>query len=878
MDKLMVIDGSALVFRAFYALPPLSTKSGIYTNAIYGFVQMMENAIAEYDPDYLVVCFDKPGGTFRNEIYEEYKGTREKTPPDLSQQLPILRDILAAMNIPILESDEYEADDIAGTLSKKAEELGMETLLLTGDKDYLQLVDEHSKVVLTRKGITQLDSYDVERIKEEYELTPEQLIDLKGLMGDSSDNIPGVPGVGEKTGLKLLKQFNTMEGVYENLEEVSGKKLKENLTTYKDQAFMSKELGKIVTDVPLDAEIEDLKRKEYDYDTLVGLYRQYEFNQLMKRLPQEVTQIEETVKEDLEWTWLEDDWDALDGADRLYFKAFYDEHLPRRGKIIAVALGTEDDIYLSQLDDGILPEALKKILREKEIVGHEIKDTMVMLRDQDVVIEHLIFDTMVAAYLLDPSRSDYSIGNLMEQYFGIHGVDEENLLGKGKKKKSYLDIEKDALAEYMANEVYGLTKVWKEQQRELEELDMQDLFVDIELPLITVLADMEYTGIAVDREVLEELGETFTEELEGIEERIYNHADMEFNINSPKQLGEVLFEKLQLPVIKRTKTGYSTDAEVLDKLQNQHEIIDEILRYRQLKKLMSTYIDGLLELINPETGRIHSRFRQTITATGRLSSTDPNLQNIPIRTEEGRLIRKAFVAKEDCQLVDADYSQIELRVLAHVSGDETMANAFKEGQDIHATTASQVFHTAIDDVTPDQRSRAKAVNFGIVYGISDYGLSQDLNISRKEAGSYIERYLEHFPKVDEFMDQIVAYGKEHGYVETIFHRRRYIPELESKNYNVRSFGERVALNMPIQGSAADIIKIAMNNIYRVLKEKGLKSRLILQVHDELILETYEDELEEVKALLRQCMEEAAELSIPLQVDLEVGKDWYHVQG
>lgn len=878
-DKLLIVDGSSLFFRAFYALPLLKTKKGIYTNAVYGFVSMLENFIEEQNPEYIVVCFDQKGKTFRHEEYKEYKGTRDKTPTELEQQWPMVREILDYMNIVTLDSPTYEADDIAGTLAEMGKEKGLHVSLLTGDRDYLQLVDKNTIVYLTKKGITNTEKYDEKRIREEYELTPNQLIDLKGLMGDSSDNIPGVPGVGEKTGLKLLSQFGSMEEIYNHLDEVSGKKLKENLENYKTQAFMSKRLGTIVKHVPLKDSLEDLKKVPYDYEKLAEMYREYEFNTLLKRLPKEYAQSNEpTLDVNLETK----DISMKNLVEILKDVEEFSFHFLTDGKIYndvfpyALGIGIKGKptyVCYEPLEDG-LEEIFKN---DSKKYGHNVKEDWIILMAQGIEPKNIVFDTKLAQYMINPGQSNYEIQELTKEHLGYTFETLEEIKGKGRKEKELSQCDQDKLREYLAFMTKQILNLLPIQKKLLQEGEMESLYEDIELPLVEVLASMELEGILVDENILDDIGKEMDEEIDSITEAVYQEAEEEFNLNSPKQLGEILFEKLNYPVIKKTKTGYSTSVEVLEKLKGKGPIIDHMLRYRQLAKIKSTYVEGLKKLINPKTGRIHSNFNQTVTATGRISSTDPNLQNIPIRTEEGRLIRKAFVAKDGNIFIDADYSQIELRVLAHISEDKEMLQAFEEGEDIHRTTAAQVFHVDQEDVTSEMRRRAKAVNFGIVYGISDYGLSRDLDIPRKEAKLYIDNYLKHFQGVHNFMEEIVDKGKKQGYVETIFHRRRYIPELSAKNFNVRSFGERIALNTPIQGSAADIIKIAMVHVYQGLKKMKSKGKLVLQIHDELIIEAPKEEVEELSKKLRDWMESATTLKVPINVDLETGVSWYETK-
>ena len=887
MDKnnLMIIDGSSLLHRAFYALPLLTTKNGTYTNGVYGFLTMLYKIQDQYKPAYICVAFDKKGPTFRHKEYKDYKGTRQSTPSELAQQFPMIREVLKFMNITTLEMSEYEADDIAGTLAKMGEAEGLEVILVTGDKDYLQLASDKSKVVLTRKGISETDEYDRKKIIEEFGIEPNQFIDLKGLMGDKSDNIPGVPGIGEKTGLKLIKEYGTIKEVYENIDNISGKKLKENLIENETIAYLSKKLGEIITNVPLDIGIEDLKTKDPNWEELLPLYEEFEFKSLIDKIPSEFKEKEEEIIKEYEHKIvniddLEEIVNLIKKEGKFAFKFLIDGLNIIEDEVINLGIKTENSptYYFSLLDNReSFIRAFKEVFENPNIekIGHSLKKDIAILFRYGIQIENYSFDSMIAQYLINPSQNDYSINKTSEEYLDYYGLDEESLLGKGKKQKTFGQISDEDRINHLCftlDTVFELERIMIDQ---IKGLNMDDLYYNVELPLVEVLSSMEYLGFLVDEKELNILGEKYDIEIKSLSDEIFELADMEFNINSPKQIGEVLFDKLNLPVIKKTKTGYSTSVDVLEKLEDQHPIIRKILRYRQIVKLKSTYIDGLTTLINRKTGRIHSNFNQTITTTGRISSTEPNLQNIPIKTEDGRQIRKAFISDSpDYTLVDADYSQIELRVLAHISDDHKMKEAFIQNEDIHRKTASEVFHLPMDEVTPSIRNNAKAVNFGIVYGISDYGLSQDLNISRKEAKEFIDKYLDNYQGVKQFMTDIVIEGKEKGYVETLLNRRRYIPELQAKNFNVRSFGERIAMNTPIQGSAADIIKVAMVNVYKALKENKLKSRLILTVHDELIIEAHIDEVDKVKNMLKSIMEESISLSIPLSVDIEIGDNWY----
>lgn len=875
-EKFLIIDGSSIFFRAFYALPLLTTKEGIYTNAVYGFINMVQNTIEQYDPEYVVVCFDLKGPTFRTKEYADYKGHRDKTPSELEQQIPIMHEVLKAMNIKTMAVEGFEADDIAGTLSTMAKSKDLEVYLLTGDKDYLQLVDDNTKVLFTQKGSSMTKAYDAEAVFEEYELTPSELIDLKGLMGDASDNIPGVPGIGIKTGIKLIKEYGSIENLYEHIDDLKKSKMKENLIENEPLAHMSKRLGTIITNMALDEDIEDFTRHEYNIDELAPLFEKYEFNTLLKKLDIEEDESYENVHEYFVDADISEIESAIGETGSFAFKILCDGKVYEGAEPFLLSIKAGDKIFFNAIDGKSIHKYAPLFENEKyKKQSHNIKEDILILMHSTIELKNYTFDTMVGEYLIDPSSNNYSINKISEKYLGYNGIELETLLGKGKSKKTISELSNEELYDYMSFYLNTVSVASKIQMEQIESQDMEHLLNDIELPLITVLASMESIGFKIDESVLVEIGEQLSGEIENLTSEIYRLAGSEFNINSPKQLGVILFDDMKLPVIKKTKTGYSTNVEVLEKLYDEHEIIPMILRYRQIVKLQSTYVNGLMELINPLTGRIHSSFNQTVAATGRISSTDPNLQNIPVRTEEGRMIRKAFVASsKENSLVDADYSQIELRVLAEISGDENLKNAFREGLDIHSSTAREVFGVEGDEMDPLLRSRAKAVNFGIVYGISDYGLSQDLNISRAEAKEYIDNYLKHYSGVKHFMEDIVKIGKAQGYVETMLKRRRYIPELSAKNFNIRAFGERIAMNTPIQGSAADIIKIAMVKVYNRLKHSDLNAELILQVHDELILDVEESDVEEAKALLIEEMESAIQMSIPLKVDISTGDSWY----
>lgn len=887
-ETLMIIDGSSLIHRAFYALPLLSTKDGIYTNGAYGFLTMLHKLKEDYPMDYICVVFDKKGPTFRHEAFEQYKANRLATPDELAQQFPIIKEILNAMNIVQLEIDGYEADDIAGTLSKLGEENNLKVILVTGDRDYLQLASNMTTVLLTKKGITELIEYDENKFIEEYGITPKQFIDLKGLMGDKSDNIPGVPGIGEKTGIKLLKEFGSIENIYESIDKIKGK-LRDNLIENKTSAFLSKKLAEIIRTVPLQLSLEDLTLKEPDWEKLKELYTRFEFNSLLSKLSNDGMQKESPSEYQVDYKIVENDdyeliLEEINASKYMYFKFLFEEEHYINSPILGIGIkaGEKTSYYIDFNKNSVekFTQTFKQYFESEEIekLGHMIKMDIYALLKLGINIDNIVFDSMIGKYLLNPAQASYSIDELAKEYLNINVINVEELLGKGKNKKSFKDLNLQKRAEYISIVLDVISKIKDPIAEAISQLNMKKLYYEVELPLAKVLAHMEYYGFKVDIDVLNQLGDSYNQEIEQLTNEIYELAGQEFNISSPKQLGFILFEKLNLPVIKKTKTGYSTDAEVLEKLKGLHEIVEKILRYRQLVKLKSTYIDGLLNVVDKETSKVYSTFNQTVTNTGRISSQDPNLQNIPVKTEEGKEIRKAFVPQNDeYVLVDADYSQIELRVLAHISQDPKLIEAFYNDEDVHTKTASQVFNIPKEEVTPLMRSRAKAVNFGIIYGISDYGLSRDLNIPRKEAKRYIDSYLNNYDKVKSYMDNIVAIGKELGYVETILNRRRYIPELKSRNFNVRSFGERIAMNTPIQGSAADIIKVAMVKVFDELNRRKLKSRLILQVHDELIIETHKEELDQVKDIVKDIMENCIKLDVPLKVDLKVGDSWYEAK-
>ena len=872
--KVMLIDGSSLIFRAFFALPNLTNSDGVMTNGVYGFLTMYFRAVEEYKPDYILVAFDKKTKTFRHKEFEDYKANRDKAPNELNYQFGILKDILDSLNVKYLDIDGYEADDIVGTFSKIAKDEDLETVIITGDKDYFQLVNDKVVVFLTRKGISQMEEITVKSIEDDYGLSPKQLIDVKGLMGDKSDNIPGVDGIGEKTAIKFIKKYGSMEGLYENLDDIAGKKTKENLENSKAIAFLSKKIGTIVTNAPVRMDISDLKIKEPDLDSLREKFSKYNFNKFMEKFENG----SEEKKEDLDFSFAFDDFSLIKDIENekfFYFKSLYYGENYIHSNAYKIGIKTPSSkTYIYDANDEFVKN-FKKYFEDDKVkkVSFDIKEDIVLFDKLGIELSFPYDDTMLMYYLIDPSRSSYDLKTFSQAFLKYEVLNEEDLLGKGKSKKSYKDLDSSSLGKYLSSIVNAIEDSLDILIEKLKELSMYDLYKDCEIKLSKVLAEMEITGFVCDKNELEKIKDEVSIELTDLEKIIYELSGSEFNINSTKQLSKILFEDLKLPVIKKTKTGYSTNAQVLEKLRDKHPIIKKIERYREMYKLKSTYLESLEECID-EDGRIRSTFKQNVTATGRLSSTEPNLQNLPIRTEEGRKIRKAFKADEKKILIDADYSQIELRVLAHLANDKKMQEAFSNNIDIHTKTASEVFATPIEEVTKLQRSEAKAVNFGIIYGISDYGLSQNLNIPRKRAKEYIENYLNTYPEIKKYMKDIVKKAKEDGYVNTIFNRRRYVPEINSKNFNVRSFGERVALNTPIQGSAADIIKFAMINSYENLKKAKIDAKIVLQIHDEIIIEASKKDLEKAKEILKSSMQEAVKLRVPLLVDIDSGDSMY----
>lgn len=873
MKKILLIDGSSLIFRAFYAIRNLTTKDGVFVNGVYGFLNMYYKALELINPTHIFVAFDKGSKTFRHNEFADYKGTRDNAPNEITYQFGILKDLLSSMNVNYLELDEYEADDIIGTIAKLAQKEGFEVDIFTGDRDYLQLVDDNILVYLTKKGISEIKLMNTESILEEYDLSPKQLIDVKALQGDSSDNIPGVKGVGEKTALKLIQEYGNLENLYENIDNLKGK-LKENLVNEKDKAYLSRYLGEIFLRVPIERNIEDFKIKDVNYNEYLKKLEKLEFNSIINKHFKDIKK-ESTVKSnqniDFEVINFSEIFEKIKNDDEISIKFFSDKgYIYRKKFYIGIYSNFNKKAYICK--DFKLSDFEKFCNLDIKIIGYDIKEELFFALKNNLEFKNYE-DVMILEYLIDSNKGNYDILKVSNEFLNLEILDLKEMLGKGKNKKTFFELEEDIIFKFISQNVFAISALYDIFIEKAKENNLISLYENVEKPLVKVLADMEKTGVLVDRNKIIELNEEYSKLAYLYEQKVYELAGEVFNLNSPKQLGVILFEKIGLPVVKKTKTGYSTDVEVLEKLSKKHEIADYILKYRSLNKLISTYLDGILEYIMDD-GRVRTSFKQMITATGRLSSVDPNLQNIPIRSEEGKNIRKVFIADKNKVFIDADYSQIELRVLAHLSKDSVMIDSFKNDLDIHYKTASEVFGVPINEVTDNQRRSAKAVNFGIVYGISDYGLSKDLNITRNEARQYIDGYLNTYPSIKSYMEEIVNKAKKDGFVTTILDRKRYIPEINSKNFNIRSFGERIALNTPIQGSAADIIKLAMIKVYERLKIEKVNAKLILQIHDELIVECEESEKETVKKILKNSMENVYKLDLPLKVDICEGRNWY----
>ena len=903
--KLLLIDGNSILNRAFYGImgnKMLVTKDGRYTNAVYGFLAIMFKIMDDLNPDYMAVSFDMKGPTLRHKMYSEYKANRHGMPNELAEQLPMIKEILQAMNIDIVEKEGYEGDDILGTLAKYGAKRRLDVTILSGDRDTFQLATDKITIRIprTKAGKTETEDYDKNKVKEEYGLEPRKLIEVKGLQGDTSDNIPGVPGIGPKTAINLIKKYGSLEKLYatveQGLDDLKGKQ-RENIINNKELAFISRDLGRIDIHVPLEDTLEELKVEEWDKKKVLEIFQELNFKRYIDRF----NLLEEVVpeeKQDLKNLFIVNDSISIKEVTEktkklgkiVYYFGLEDtekEEQIIKSDISAISIYNYEtnEVYyiknLGQTEEFV--SMIKDIFEDKNIekYGYEINYSYIILKQMGITAQNLKYDVTVAAYILNPSDSKYPIDRLCENYLNIN-IDDYLKANNAEEQNKQMNLFEDitAVDKRDINKckqtfyAYSIWKLSKVMTPKLEEINATKLFEEIDMPTIEVLSDMQWNGMHIEKKELDEFGQILKEGIDSLTKEIYNIAGVEFNLNSPKQLGEVLFEKLKLPIIKKSKNGYSTDVDVLEKLKKEHPIIEKILDYRQLSKLNSTYVEGLKPYINPITKRIHSFFHQTITATGRISSTEPNLQNIPTRIEFGKRLRKVFRPEEGNVYIDADYSQIELRVLAHMSKDKHMIEAFKNGEDIHKQAASKVFGIPIQEVTKEQRNSAKAVNFGIVYGISDFGLGEQLGIGRKKGKEYIQQYLSEYEGIRNFMNSSVEKAKKLGYAETLFNRRRIIKELSSNNYMVRQFGERAAMNTPVQGTAADIMKIAMIKVYNELKKQNLKSKIVLQVHDEVMLEVPKDEVEKVKILVKDCMENAATLDVPLVVEMSEADNWY----
>lgn len=879
MEKLVLIDGHSILNRAFYGVPDLTNSAGLHTNAIYGFLNIMFKILEEEKPDYLTVAFDVHAPTFRHEIYKEYKGTRKPMPQELREQVPVMKEVLIAMGIKIMEQPGLEADDILGTLAKRAQKQGIEVSLVSGDRDLLQIATDKIKIRIpkTKGGKTETEDYYAKDVEEKYQVNPTQFIDLKALMGDTADNIPGVPKIGEKTATGLMVEFGSLENIYAHIDEISKKSVRESLAENRELADLSKVLATINVDSPIDFDYEEAKIRDFYTDEAYKLFKKLEFKNLISKFEKGVSN-GDVVKEFHMITELADAENVFEKACKNSEETgIYLVTNEENKVILAVCLSLQDGgtYYIKSggfVTEKYLADKVKQLADKGKLVCGDIKRYYDFFQNEHT---EQFFDVILGAYLLNPLKNDYDLEDVANEHLGLMVPESARLFGKMSMDRAFAEKEQEVF-EYACYLSYTALKAAPVIREKLSQTGMLSLMEEIEMPLSYVLYDMEKEGIMVKPEELKAYGEKLLLRIGELEQEIYKKAGCEFNINSPKQLGEVLFEKLNLPGGKKTKTGYSTAADVLEKLAQQYPVVSDIMEYRALTKLKSTYADGLILYIREEN-RIHSTFNQTITATGRISSTEPNLQNIPMRTELGRQIRKVFVPKEGYIFTDADYSQIELRVLAHMSGDKQLIEAYQMDEDIHRVTASKVFHTPFEEVTDLQRRNAKAVNFGIVYGISSFGLSQDLSISRKEAAEYIEHYFETYPGIKKFLDDSVENAKKNGYVTTMFGRRRPVPELSSSNFMQRSFGERVAMNSPIQGTAADIIKIAMIRVWKRLKKENLSSKLILQIHDELLIETKVEEKDRVKTIMEEEMRGVADLSVKLEIDLHTGNNWYEAK-
>ncbi len=906
MSKIVLIDGHSILNRAFYGVPDLTNAKGLHTNAVYGFLNILFKILDEEKPEFLTVAFDVKAPTFRHEMYEAYKGTRKPMPEELREQVPVIKDVLAAMGVRIVEKAGYEADDLLGTIAKRSEREGMDVSLVSGDRDLLQIATDKIKIRIpkTKGGKTEIEDYYAKDVEEAYQVTPLQFIELKALMGDTADNIPGVPKVGTKTATDLMVTYGSLEGIYEHIEEITKKSIKESLIENKHLADLSKVLATIETNAQIEFDYEEARLGNLFTEEAYVLFKQLEFKNMLSKFEvkeakksTEYKLVEVKTKADAEeifersknakclaYRMIETDGKESGSLNASASGQLFFQMQEETGSFGLVLCMEEDKVYYLEAGAELTKEwLLASVMSANAMIScfdvkHEYKDLVEKVQPDILLAEELtknLFDCKIAAYLINPLKSDYEIGDIANEYLGQTTQSWSEIFGKADLASALRD-KKAECVRYFAEEAHVLYQAMPLLEEKLQAYGMDKLFRELEMPLSYVLYDMECEGVLVKPEELKAYGEALTGRIEELEKSIHEAAGESFNINSPKQLGEILFEKLEIPGGKKTKTGYSTAADVLEKLAPEYPIISDILEYRGLTKLKSTYAEGLAAYIG-EDNRIHTNFNQTITATGRLSSTEPNLQNIPMKMELGRRIRKVFIPKEGCIFMDADYSQIELRVLAHMSKDEQLIETYKQNEDIHRITASKVFNTPFEEVTDLQRRNAKAVNFGIVYGISSFGLSQDLSISVKEAKAYIEQYFKTYPGIKVLLDQLVADAKEKGYVSSIFGRRRPVPEIKSSNFMQRGFGERIAMNSPIQGTAADIIKFAMLNVYNRLKKEGLQSKLILQIHDELLIETRQDEVEVVRKVLSEEMQNACELAVKLEIDLHTGMDWYQAK-
>ncbi|MDR2277976.1 MAG: DNA polymerase I [Vagococcus sp.] len=880
-NKLLLIDGNSIAFRGFFALyqslDRFKNSSGLHTNALYAVHNMLENVLEKEQPTHVLVAFDAGKTTFRHSFYDDYKAGRAKTPSEFKEQMPYLRDLIEGLGMKHYELENYEADDIIGTLATHVDPEKFDVVVLSGDKDLTQLASDNIRVDVTVKGVSEIESYTPEHILEKYGLEPHQIIDMKGLAGDQSDNIPGVTKIGEKTAIKLLKEFGTVEGVYENVEDMKKSKMKENLINEKEIAFMSKRLATIDTNSPIEVKVEDLDFNGKNLEVLIPFYKEMDFNSFLGKLDSSFVEPEVEKKTAIDYIVATDLTEDMFSTDMSLYVEMLDENY-HLSDVVGIAFGKEDRLYvtndLAVLDNEVFSNWISNEELSKKVF--DTKRTEVALNRYDLKLKGVKYDMLLGAYLLDSTNNSEDMAEIAQSFDYFDIDNDEAVYGKGAKKG--LPEDESVFFEHLARKIRTIEFLYEPILEELENKNQLDLYFDIELPLAHILGEMEMEGITLNASTLQEMKGQFAERLEEIEQKVYAEAGEEFNLNSPKQLGVILFEKMKLPVIKKTKTGYSTAVDVLEKLKGESPIIDDILSYRQIAKIQSTYVEGLLKMVFSDN-KIHTRYVQTLTQTGRLSSVDPNLQNIPIRLEEGRKIRQAFVPRrKDWQLFSSDYSQIELRVLADISQDEHLRQAFIEEQDIHTSTAMRVFGVeSADQVDGNFRRQAKAVNFGIVYGISDYGLSQNLGITRKEAQTFIDTYFEKYPGVKKYMEDIVREAKDKGYVETLYHRRRYLPDINSRNFNIRSFAERTAINTPIQGSAADILKIAMIKIDKKLKEEGMEATMLLQVHDELVFEAPKSEIPKLQNLVEETMADAVNLSVPLKADSSFGDTWYEAK-